>query len=99
PGARVVVVGLAPSAHGANRTGRIFTGDRSGDFLAQVLHEAGFANRPTSLRRNDGLRYTDLYLSAAVRCVPPDNRPRPEERNACRPFLERELRLLDRAQA
>lgn len=99
PGARLVVVGLAPAAHGSNRTGRVFTGDRSAAFLVRAFHEAGFANQPTSLRRGDGLRYHDLYLTAAVRCAPPDNRPTPDERGNCRPFLERELRLLPNTRA
>ncbi|MFI5413283.1 MAG: uracil-DNA glycosylase, partial [Candidatus Lutacidiplasmatales archaeon] len=99
PMARLVVVGLAPAAHGSNRTGRVFTGDRSAAFLVRAFHDAGFANQPTSLRRNDGLRYRDLYLTAAVRCAPPDNRPTPEERSNCAPFLERELRQLPEARA
>lgn len=99
PDARLVVIGLAPAAHGANRTGRVFTGDRSADFLVRGLHAAGFANQPTSRARGDGLRYTDAYVSAAVRCVPPENRPTPDERRTCRPFLEQELRLLRRARA
>lgn len=99
PSARLVVVGLAPAAHGANRTGRVFTGDRSAAFLVEAFHATGYANQPTSLKRSDGLRYSDLYLTAAVRCVPPDNRPRPEEWASCRPFLERELRLLSNARA
>ncbi len=99
PNARLVVVGLAPAAHGANRTGRVFTGDRSASFLVESFHATGFANQPTSTHRGDGLHYTDLYLTAAVRCVPPDNRPTPRERESCQPFLERELRLLPRARA
>jgi len=99
PGARLVAVGLAPAAHGSNRTGRVFTGDRSAAFLVRAFHAAGFANQPTSLRRGDGLRYRDLYLTAAVRCAPPDNRPTPEERTRCAPFLERELRLLPETRA
>ena len=99
PAARLVVVGLAPAAHGSNRTGRVFTGDRSAAFLVRALHAAGFANQPTSVRRGDGLRYTDLYLTAAVRCVPPDNRPSPEERSHCADYLVRELRLLNRVRA
>lgn len=99
PRARLVVVGLAPAAHGSNRTGRVFTGDRSAAFLVRAFHEAGFANQSTSLRRNDGLHYRDLYLTAAVRCAPPDNRPTPEERAHCAPFLERELRLLPETRA
>jgi uracil-DNA glycosylase family 4 len=99
PSARLVVIGLAPAAHGSNRTGRMFTGDRSASFLVRALHRAGFASQPTSVRRGDGLRYRDLYLTAAVRCVPPDNRPLPEERHACQPFLEREFEHLPRARA
>jgi uracil-DNA glycosylase family 4 len=99
PSARLVAVGLAPAAHGSNRTGRVFTGDRSAAFLVRAFHDAGFANQPTSLRRGDGLRYADLYLTAAVRCAPPDNRPTPEERGNCRLFLERELRLLTETRA
>lgn len=99
PSARLVAIGLAPAAHGSNRTGRVFTGDRSAAFLVRAFHEAGFANQPTSLRRGDGLRYRDLYVTAALRCAPPDNRPTPEERAHCAPFLERELRLLTEARA
>jgi uracil-DNA glycosylase family 4 len=99
PAARLVAVGLAPAAHGSNRTGRVFTGDRSAAFLVRAFHLAGFANQPTSLRRGDGLRYTDLYLTAAVRCAPPGNQPLPAERSNCAPFLERELRLLTEARA
>jgi uracil-DNA glycosylase family 4 len=99
PAARLVVIGLAPAAHGSNRTGRVFTGDRSAAFLVRALYSAGFASQPTSVKRGDGLRYTDLYLTAAVRCVPPDNRPSPEERAACSPFLERELAMLTEARA
>ena len=94
PHARLVAVGLAPAAHGSNRTGRMFTGDRSAAFLVRAFHAAGFANQPTSLRRGDGLRYDDLYLTAAVRCAPPDNRPLPAEQANCLPYLERELALL-----
>jgi uracil-DNA glycosylase len=99
PSARLVVVGLAPAAHGSNRTGRVFTGDRSAAFLVRAFHAAGFANQPTSVRRGDGLRYRDLYLTAAVRCAPPDNRPTPQERENCAPYLDRELRLLSNARA
>jgi uracil-DNA glycosylase len=96
PRARVLVVGLAPAAHGGNRTGRIFTGDRSGDWLFASLYRCGLANQPTSQRRGDGLRLIDAYVAAAVRCAPPDNKPLPAERDRCRPYLVRELRLLRR---
>jgi uracil-DNA glycosylase len=95
PGARVLVVGLAPAAHGANRTGRMFTGDRSGDWLYGALHRAGFASQPESREIGDGLALRDLLVSAAVRCAPPANKPTPAERDACRPWLEAELDLLD----
>jgi len=94
PDARLVIVGLAPAAHGGNRTGRIFTGDRSGDWLFAALYGAGFANQPTSEHRDDGLRLTDAYVTAVVHCAPPGNRPTIEERDNCTPYLERELRLL-----
>jgi uracil-DNA glycosylase family 4 len=94
PAARVVIVGLAPAAHGGNRTGRVFTGDRSGDFLYAALWRTGFANQPTSVHRDDGLELTGAWISAAVRCAPPANKPTPDERDRCRPFLERELQLL-----
>ncbi len=96
PRARLLLIGLAPAAHGANRTGRMFTGDRSGDFLYRALYETGFASQPVSTARNDGLRLSDAYISAAVRCAPPDNKPTPDEMRACRPFLEREMDLLTR---
>jgi uracil-DNA glycosylase family 4 len=94
PAARVVVVGLAPAAHGGNRTGRIFTGDRSGDWLFGSLHRTGFANQPESVERGDGLRLEDAYVAAVNRCPPPANRPTPAERDNCLPYLERELELL-----
>jgi uracil-DNA glycosylase family 4 len=97
PAARVVIVGLAPAAHGGNRTGRIFTGDRSGDVLVASLHATGFANQPTSTHRRDGLRLRGLWISAVNRCAPPGNRPTPEERDNCLPYLERELTLLEDA--
>ncbi len=94
PDAAVMIVGLAPAAHGGNRTGRIFTGDRSGDFLYASLHRVGFANQPTSSDRDDGLRLTGAYVTAVNRCAPPSNRPTPAERDTCLPFLEREIEAL-----
>jgi uracil-DNA glycosylase len=99
PKALVLVVGLAPAAHGGNRTGRIFTGDRSGDWLFASLHRTGFANQPFSTGPGDGLRLTGAYIAAVNRCCPPGNRPTPEERDRCLPFLVRELALLDRVRA
>ncbi|WP_323382403.1 uracil-DNA glycosylase [Myxococcus dinghuensis] len=94
PRARMIIVGLAPAAHGANRTGRMFTGDRSGDFLFAGLHRAGFANQGTSEHRDDGLALKDAFIVAAARCAPPDNKPLPEELIRCAPFLDREMALL-----
>jgi uracil-DNA glycosylase family 4 len=96
--ARVLLVGLAPAAHGGNRTGRVFTGDRSGDFLFASLYRTGFANQAESVRLGDGLALRDAYIAAAVRCAPPANKPTPAERDACLPFLVRELHLLSRVQ-
>ena len=97
PKARVMVVGLAPGAHGSNRTGRQFTGDASGKFLYPALHKAGFANQPQSESRGDGLILNDMYITASGRCAPPDNKPSTEELNTCQPYLERELELIDPA--
>jgi uracil-DNA glycosylase family 4 len=94
PAATVLVLGLAPGAHGANRTGRIFTGDRSGDWLYRALYQTGFASQPQSVSRDDGLRLRDLYITSAAHCAPPDNKPTLEEIHNCRPYLERELDLL-----
>jgi uracil-DNA glycosylase family 4 len=99
PAARILIVGLAPAAHGGNRTGRIFTGDRSGDFLFASLHRLGLANQPLSVTRHDGLRLADVYIAAVNRCCPPGNRPTPSERDNCIPYLIRELSLLDRVRA
>jgi uracil-DNA glycosylase family 4 len=97
PRARLLLIGLAPAAHGGNRTGRMFTGDRSGEFLYAALHRAGFASQPHASYRDDGLRLRDCYITAAVRCAPPQNRPSPAEISRCAPFLEREFTLLPRA--
>ena len=94
PGAQVLVLGLAPAAHGANRTGRVFTGDRSGDWLFRSMHTTGFANQPTSTAIDDGLELRGAWVTAAVKCAPPDNTPLPDERDMCRPFVQRELALL-----
>ncbi len=96
PAAGILVVGLAPAAHGGNRTGRIFTGDRSGDFLFGSLHRVGLSNQPTTVSRDDGLRLIRAYLSAVNRCAPPGNKPTPAERDTCLPFLEREIVALER---
>ena len=95
PGAGLMVVGLAPAAHGANRTGRMFTGDRSGDWLYAALHRAGFANQATSIDRADGLVLHGAWVTSPVKCAPPANKPTPAERDACRPFIDAELELLD----
>ena len=94
PAAGILLLGLAPAKDGGNRTGRVFTGDRSGDFLIAALHRAGLANQPTSIGRGDGLELRDAYVAAAVRCAPPGNKPLPDERDRCAPFLHREMALL-----
>jgi uracil-DNA glycosylase family 4 len=99
PDAELLVVGLAPAAHGANRTGRMFTGDRSGEFLYRALFEAGFANQPVSVRNDDGLKLRNCYITAAVRCAPPENKPLPRELLNCRQYLQREIQLLRRVRA
>jgi len=98
PDARLLIVGLAPAAHGGNRTGRVFTGDSSGDFLFRALHKAGFANIPTSTHREDGQALHDAYVAAAVRCAPPDNKPTPREIERCLPYLSAEVDALQRVQ-
>ncbi len=98
PNARLLIIGLAPGAHGANRTGRMFTGDRSGEFLYRALYETGFANQPSSIRAEDGLRLTDAWITAPVHCAPPDNKPTVEEIAVCSDYLRRELVLLPRVE-
>ena len=98
PHARLLIFGLAPAAHGGNRTGRVFTGDSSGDFLYAALYKAGFANQPTATHAGDGLQLRDAYIAAACRCAPPDNKPTREEMDTCRPYFQRELQLLENLQ-
>jgi uracil-DNA glycosylase family 4 len=99
PNAELLILGLAPAAHGANRTGRMFTGDRSGDFLYRQLYQAGFASQPTAVSRDDGLELRNCYITASLRCAPPKNKPLPAEARNCQPYLEAELRLLSRVRA
>jgi uracil-DNA glycosylase family 4 len=99
PNAELLILGLAPAAHGANRTGRMFTGDRSGDFLYRHLYEAGFASQPAAVSRDDGLELRNCYITASLRCAPPKNKPLPAEARNCRPYLEAELRMLTRVRA
>src|SRR5687768_13039204 len=99
PEARLLVVGLAPAAHGGNRTGRVFTGDRSGDFLYAAMYRAGFANQPTAVHSGDGLQLHDVWVTAPVKCAPPDNKPLPAERDACASFVQRELAMLPKLRA
>ena len=94
PAARILILGLAPGAHGSNRTGRPFTGDGSGDFLYPVLHEAGFASQPRAVSRDDGMTLTDVWINSVVRCAPPDNKPTPDEQRNCAPWLDEEIQLL-----
>jgi uracil-DNA glycosylase family 4 len=99
PKAAILLVGLAPAAHGANRTGRVFTGDRSGDFLYNALYQEGFASQPQSVQKGDGLTLSNVYITAAVRCAPPDNKPTPQEILTCRRYIQKELELLDTVRA
>jgi uracil-DNA glycosylase family 4 len=99
PNAELLILGLAPAAHGANRTGRMFTGDRSGEFLYRQLYEAGFASQPAAAARDDGLKLRNCYITASLRCAPPKNKPLPSEARNCQPYLEAELRLLTRVRA